>query len=97
MYSAVAGVPAQLDFYRRGLRPHNGMAAICYRAKRCYGASAAPADIKWSAEFDLGLAQTREGLRLVAASECRAGGCSEVPLPVWRIQRLQTPDTTIVR
>jgi hypothetical protein len=85
MYSTGKGLPAQLDFFRHDPQTHNGLG--CYlgqgetllweRVQRL-------PTLNGTAEFDLGLAQTRETLRLVAASECRAGGCSEVPLPLWK-------------
>jgi hypothetical protein len=85
VYSYGAGVPVQLDFFRHNHEPHNGLG--CYLAggeTLLWERMQHLPTLNGNAEFDLGLAQTKGTLRLVAASECRAHGCSEVPLPMWR-------------
>lgn len=85
VYSNGAGVPVQLDFFRHNHEPHNGLG--CYLAggeTLLWERMQHLPTLNGNAEFDLGLAQTKGTLRLVAATECRAGGCSEVPLPMWR-------------
>lgn len=80
-YAAATGLPAQLDFYRHDPQSHNGLGCFLLLGETLLWEHVQRLPVKNGfADFDLGLAQTRESLRMVAASECRASGCSEVPL-----------------
>lgn len=85
MYSDGKGVLVQLDFFRRDSQSHNGLGCYLGQGESLLWEHLQQLPtLNGKADFDLGLTQTKEMLRLVAASECRAGGCSEVPLPLWK-------------
>lgn len=80
LYSALSGdgTTVQLDFYRNTRLPHNG--AYCYLMQGETLQSDSLRTVKLStgnAIFDIVTLRTNNHLRLVAATECFAQGCSE--------------------
>lgn len=73
------GDPVQLDFFRNRMQPHNGIA--CYMGQGEHLRSEQLVNLRTAngAEvvFDLAVLTDGERLRLVAATECTADGCTE--------------------
>ncbi len=85
VYKDRSGASVQLDFFRHGSRPHNGLGCYLVQGETLLWERVQNLPTRTgSAEFDLGMAQTRESLRLVAATECRVDGCREDSLAIWR-------------
>lgn len=79
VYGGPANVPAvQLDFYRNSPRRHNG--AGCYAARGesvLWDRPRVLATLAGRTQFDVVLLRGLNQLRIVAATECAATGCSE--------------------
>jgi len=99
-----ADTPVQLDFFKGNPDTHNGV--ICYlfqgEALLWQHLETVPTAGK-PVIFDLGLTRAGQQLRLVAATECTAQGCTEQPVPVndyfwtqWSLKNLTQPRTPVV-
>jgi len=78
VFSGASGVPVQLDFFRNRPTAHNGIncyllegESLTWERPQVLQMATAPA------QFDVALLSSNDSLRLIAATECSAGGCNE--------------------
>lgn len=78
-------VPVLLDFFRGADAPHNGIACFLIQGESLTEEQLLKMrTLTGAAVFDVGVIRTPGQIRLVAATECTAGGCNAETLPFWR-------------
>ena len=76
--NAEIGRSVQLDFFRNVRTRHNGALCFVGRGERVRSESVRAVQLHdGAAVFDILVTRAEQQLRLVAATECQAGGCSE--------------------
>ena len=82
LYQSSTGGPLiQLDFYRNSREPHNGAACYLLQGERLRSESLLTVQTRnGAATFDVMLSSDSRHLRLAAATECTAEGCTEQPV-----------------
>jgi hypothetical protein len=81
--SAGAGDPVQLDFFRNGRKTHNGIGCFLNQGESLLNENIRTLQTaSGQIQFDVALLRTEDTIRIVAATECSARGCSEQALPL---------------
>lgn len=101
----LAADPVQLDFYRGTRLPHNGAGCYLVRGESLRSESLRSIRTRTGAAvFDVVVMEAENRVRLAAATECRAQGCTETaveptgsaPWQRWRLLTLAPADARAV-